>query len=109
MFFASKSFMNRVRSLKRRGSHNRMRIMSSGRHLYLGSFLLWLCTIGCPLNLRAQKVAIPPPESLDKLSPAKVDRPGFPPVPKFKDVASEVGLTGSHISTGEKRFIIESM
>jgi len=85
-----------------------MGIMSSGRHLCLGSSLLLLCTL-LPLGLDAQKVAVPPPDSLDKLSPAKVDRPGFPPIPKFKDVASEVGLTGSHISTGEKRFIIESM
>jgi len=32
-----------------------------------------------------------------------------PPLPKFKDVAREVGLTLSHISTPEKKYIVESM
>ena len=31
------------------------------------------------------------------------------PVPQFKDVAKEVGLTVSHISTSEKKYIVESM
>jgi len=31
------------------------------------------------------------------------------PVPQFKDVAREVGLTVSHISTPEKKYIVESM
>ena len=31
------------------------------------------------------------------------------PVPAFKDVAKEVGLTVSHISTPEKKYIVESM
>ncbi len=33
----------------------------------------------------------------------------FPPVPLFKEIATEVGLTVSHISTEEKRYIVESM
>ncbi len=32
-----------------------------------------------------------------------------PPVPQFKDVAREAGLTVSHISTPEKKYIVESM
>jgi hypothetical protein len=39
----------------------------------------------------------------------KVERPGFPAIPKFKDIAQSVGLTVSHISTNEKRYIIESI
>src|SRR5215475_3469015 len=32
-----------------------------------------------------------------------------PPLPKFNDVAKEAGLTVSHISTSEKKYIVESM
>src|SRR2546429_9754265 len=31
------------------------------------------------------------------------------PLPQFKDVAKEAGLTVSHISTPEKKYIVESM
>ena len=34
---------------------------------------------------------------------------GFPPIPQFEDVAATLGLNVSHISTPEKRYIIESM
>ena len=58
--------------------------------------------------LRAQSAAVPLPPSA-RLPPTRVDRPGFPAVPKFKDIAQAVGLTVSHISSGEKRYIIESI
>jgi hypothetical protein len=58
--------------------------------------------------LSAQSTAVPLPPSA-KLPQPKVNRPGFPPIPKFKDIAQAVGLTVSHISSGEKRYIIESM
>jgi enediyne biosynthesis protein E4 len=61
-----------------------------------------------PRSLLAQSTAVPLPPSA-KLPKPKVDRPGFPAIPKFKDIAQSVGLTVSHISTGEKRYIIESM
>jgi hypothetical protein len=35
------------------------------------------------------------------------DRPA--PLPRFKDVAKEAGLTVSHVSTPEKKYIVESM
>src|SRR5271166_3765102 len=35
--------------------------------------------------------------------------PARTPLPKFADVAKEVGLTVSHISTPEKKYIVESM
>ena len=31
------------------------------------------------------------------------------PIPQFKDVASQAGLSVSHISSPEKRYIVESM
>jgi hypothetical protein len=55
------------------------------------------------------RVPVPVPPSAAKAPGARIDRPGFPPIPKFRDVAREVGLTGSHISSGDKRYIIESM
>src|SRR5277367_23196 len=35
--------------------------------------------------------------------------PAKPPLPKFEDVAKQVGLTVSHISSPDKRYIVESM
>jgi enediyne biosynthesis protein E4 len=59
-------------------------------------------------NLRAQSTSVPlPPPS--KLPVPKANRTGFPPIPKFKDVAQDLGLTVSHISTSDKRYIVESI
>ncbi len=70
--------------------------------------ILLLLSSGSPRSLRAQSTAVPLPPSA-KLPRPKVDRPGFPPIPKFTDVAAKLGLTAPHLSTGEKRYIIESM
>ena len=52
---------------------------------------------------------VPLPAS-DKLSSRpNAERKDFPPVPTFKDIAAEVGLTSSHISSVDKRYILESM
>src|ERR1700756_1638568 len=45
--------------------------------------------------------------SLSLLAPAQTSAPK-PPLPQFKDVAKEAGLTVSHISTPEKKYIVES-
>ena len=58
--------------------------------------------------LRAQSATVPLPPAA-KLPPSKVHRAGFPPIPKFTDVAKSLGLTVSHISSGEKRYIVESI
>jgi enediyne biosynthesis protein E4 len=58
--------------------------------------------------LHAQSTSVPLPPSA-KLPKPKVDRPGFPPIPQFKDIAQAAGLTVAHLSTGEKRYIVESM
>jgi hypothetical protein len=39
---------------------------------------------------------------------AKKDRSGLPPVPTFKDIAKEVGLTASHIAAPEAHYVIDS-
>src|SRR6202049_2613790 len=35
--------------------------------------------------------------------------PAKPPLPRFEDVAKQAGLTVSHISSPDKRYIVESM
>ena len=47
----------------------------------------------------------PPP----KLPTRVHARPGAGPPPKFQDIAHEVGLTVSHISSPEKHYVIDSM
>ena len=54
-----------------------------------------------PLCASAQTAA---PKSRPAQAPAAQS-----PVPRFKDVAQEAGLTVSHISTPEKKYIVESM
>jgi hypothetical protein len=41
-------------------------------------------------------------------TPAKKDRSGLPPVPVFKDIAKDVGLTVSHIAAPEAHYVIDS-
>src|SRR5262252_2458452 len=40
--------------------------------------------------------------------PVKKDRGGFPPIPTFKDIAREAGLTASHIAAPEAHYVIDS-
>src|SRR3989475_5031988 len=56
-----------------------------------------------------QAARVPVPKPAPGVSRPQTARSGFPPVPVFTDTANEVGLTASHISTGEKRYILESM
>jgi hypothetical protein len=41
-------------------------------------------------------------------APVKKDRSGLPPVPVFKDIAKELGLTVSHIAAPEAHYVIDS-
>jgi hypothetical protein len=41
-------------------------------------------------------------------APAKKDRSGLAPIPGFKDIAKDVGLTASHIAAPEARYVIDS-
>lgn len=73
------------------------------------TLLLFAAVIATSLfKLWAQSTSVPIPPSA-KSRAAKIDRPGFPPIPKFKDAAQDVGLTVPHISTSDKRYIVESM
>src|ERR1700674_4046871 len=53
-----------------------------------------------------QSVRIPPPAA--KASKPKTDRGSLPPVPVFKDIAKDVGVTVTHISAPEARYVIDS-
>jgi hypothetical protein len=53
-----------------------------------------------------QTVRIPPPVA--KAAKPKTDRSNFPPVPVFKDIAKDVGVTVSHIASTEARYVIDS-
>jgi hypothetical protein len=79
----------------------------------------WLSTLSvCPfiLVLAASSYAQAPSQEsgvarvpLPKLpAPVKKDRSGLPPVPVFKDIAKEVGLTVSHIAAPEAHYVIDS-
>jgi hypothetical protein len=85
-----------------------MMVMSSGRRLFFGLLIFLPFAFAYTGSVSAQNVEIPVPESAKEQAP-KINRPGLPAIPQFKEVASELGLTASHISTGEKRYIIESM
>lgn len=41
-------------------------------------------------------------------TPAKKDRGGLPPVPTFRDIANQVGLTVPHIAAPEAHYVIDS-
>jgi hypothetical protein len=42
-------------------------------------------------------------------SAARAPVPVFAPIPVFKDIAQQAGLTVSHLSSNEKRYVVESM
>src|SRR6202795_307059 len=79
--------------------------------------VLLLCflifTSGVPQILTAQeqgpqRVPVPMPPSAKRAASGKKDRSGLPPVPTFKDIAREVGLTASHIAAPEAHYVIDS-
>jgi len=51
-------------------------------------------------------VPVPPPTK--RAPSAKKERSGLPPVPVFKDIAKEVGVTVPHIAAQEARYVIDS-
>jgi len=73
--------------------------------------ILWIAFTG---SLTAQT---PPPGQTGppaKASPARMERKSpapklSTPVPRFRDIAAQAGLTASHISSREKYYVIESM
>src|SRR6266852_7298690 len=53
-------------------------------------------------------VRVPPPVAKAGAAKSKTDRSSLPPVPIFKDVAKEVGLTAVHIAAPEAHYVIDS-
>jgi hypothetical protein len=55
-----------------------------------------------------QRVPVPPPTT--KTGPKhKTDRSALPPIPIFKDIAKDVGVTASHIAAPEAHYVIDSI
>ena len=90
------------------GSMPSARRFSSLLIAWASSFLLVVLGAGAAPQQepRSKSAAAPPPSAAP---PAKTSHAGFSPIPLYKDLARDVGLTASHISTPDKRYIIESM
>jgi enediyne biosynthesis protein E4 len=68
--------------------------------------ILWIAFAGLLSAQTAPPSAKVASERIDKKSPAS--KPTAP-VPIFRDIAAQAGLTASHISSAEKYYVIESM
>src|SRR6266849_2256167 len=55
-----------------------------------------------------QSVRVPPPVAKAGAAKSKTDRSSLPPIPTFKDVAKDVGLTAVHIAAPEAHYVIDS-
>src|SRR5438128_2357678 len=76
----------------------------------------WFLFLGLSATLWAQRPGssalgrlAPPPPAKQAASGKKANSTAKPPVPIFKDIAQQAGLTVSHLSSNEKRYVIESM
>jgi hypothetical protein len=80
---------------------------------------MWACQntillIACTGLLLAQSAPQGPMGLATKVPPERIAKKSSPPklttpVPVFRDIAAQVGLTASHISSREKYYVIESM
>jgi enediyne biosynthesis protein E4 len=64
-----------------------------------------------PISAQAggpQRVPVPPPATKPNASKPKTDRSLLPPVPVFKDVAKQLGVTVPHIAAPEAHYVIDS-
>src|SRR5579864_9268762 len=55
-----------------------------------------------------QAVRVPPRVTKPSVGKPKVDRSSLPPVPIFKDIAQQIGVTIPHISAPEAHYVIDS-
>src|ERR1700688_3262638 len=55
-----------------------------------------------------QRVPVPPPLTKPNASKPKTDRTLLPPVPVYKDIAKELGITDAHIAAPEAHYVIDS-
>ena len=54
-----------------------------------------------------KSVRVPPPAKIGT-SELRRDRSSLPPIPIFKDIATDVGITVGHIASAEARYVIDS-
>ena len=55
-----------------------------------------------------QSVRVPPPVAKAGAAKTKTDRSNLPPIPTFKEIAKDVGLTAAHIASREAHYVIDS-
>src|SRR6266436_2745206 len=55
-----------------------------------------------------QRVPVPPPITKPNVSKPKTDRSTLPPVPVFRDIAKQIGITASHIAAPEAHYVVDS-
>src|SRR3981081_2501698 len=87
------------------------------RHLvrsFLASTISIAILLLTPILLFAQAEGpqhVPIPPAITKPSPGKhkTDRSLLPPVPLFRDVAKQLGVTASHIAAPEARYVLDSI
>ncbi|PYV76504.1 MAG: hypothetical protein DMG97_04040, partial [Acidobacteria bacterium] len=53
-----------------------------------------------------QRVPVPVPPPAKRSTQEKKDRSALSPIPTFKDIAKDVGLTAVHISAPEAHYVI---
>src|SRR5579875_3370330 len=89
MMFAGRNLRRRVKRIWRRGAYIGIAAaMAAGRY---------------PLAQEGHPLPPPPPAGIR--SPRCANRP----VPQLEDVTAKAGITFRHISSAEKRYIVESM
>src|SRR5579859_4283222 len=77
-------------------------------HLLLALFLLAPCLIFAQAT-GPQRVPIPPILKKPGAARVKTDRSILPPIPIFKDIAGQVGVTVPHIAAPEARYVLDSI
>ncbi|HEY6128670.1 MAG TPA: CRTAC1 family protein [Candidatus Acidoferrum sp.] len=81
------------------------------RHLLSGFWLLILISASAAELVHAQAVGpqrVPVSPPVKSNSSHKTDRSALPPVPVFKDIAGQIGVTAKHIAAPEARYVIDS-
>jgi enediyne biosynthesis protein E4 len=78
---------------------------------FVSGSLLFLLILGIPIFLASQEAgpqSVRVPRIIKPAGKPKADRGAFPPVPMFKDIASEIGVTVPHIAAPEAHYVIDS-
>jgi hypothetical protein len=78
---------------------------------FVSGSLLSAFLLGIPIFLALQETgpqSVRVPRIVKPAGKPKADRAAFPPVPIFKDIAGEIGVTASHIAAPEAHYVIDS-